>query len=148
MKEPEPQKARQEVARTVLAEKQAAVRTLETLRFEEHFASGPLPPPEMLKRYNDALPNGAERIMAMAEREQAQAHQMRRWGVFLTAVGQVGGFALIAFAMGGAFYLVLHNKSLEAFFSFFSGVGILLGGGYLSSQRKRPPADKAPQQKS
>jgi uncharacterized membrane protein len=31
-----------------------------------HF-SGPLPPPEILAKYNDALPNGAERIVAMAE---------------------------------------------------------------------------------
>lgn len=28
---------------------------------------GPLPPPEMLERYNQVLPNGAERIVAIAE---------------------------------------------------------------------------------
>lgn len=32
--------------------------------------SGPLPPPAMLAQYNDVVPNGAERIMAMAERQQ------------------------------------------------------------------------------
>jgi uncharacterized membrane protein len=33
--------------------------------------SGPLPPPEILTKYNEAIPNGAERIMAMAERQAA-----------------------------------------------------------------------------
>ena len=36
--------------------------------------SGPLPPPEVLIRYNDAVPDGAERIIALAERQAA--HRM------------------------------------------------------------------------
>ncbi|MEK7728137.1 MAG: DUF2335 domain-containing protein [candidate division KSB1 bacterium] len=30
---------------------------------------GPLPPPEQLAKYNDAVPNGAERIFAMVEKQ-------------------------------------------------------------------------------
>jgi uncharacterized membrane protein len=37
------------------------------LRMERHEFSGPLPSPEVLARYNDALPGGAERIVALAE---------------------------------------------------------------------------------
>jgi Predicted membrane protein len=33
--------------------------------------SGPLPPPEALARFNDIVPNGAERVFKMAEDEQA-----------------------------------------------------------------------------
>lgn len=33
--------------------------------------SGPLPPPAALGQFNQIIPNGAERIMAMVEREQA-----------------------------------------------------------------------------
>lgn len=36
--------------------------------------SGPLPPPDILARYNDAIPDGAERIIALAERQAA--HRM------------------------------------------------------------------------
>lgn len=36
--------------------------------------SGPLPPPDILARYNDAVPDGAERIIALAERQAA--HRM------------------------------------------------------------------------
>jgi len=32
--------------------------------------SGPIPPPEILEQYNRVVPNGAERIFAMAERQQ------------------------------------------------------------------------------
>jgi len=37
---------------------------------ESHF-SGPIPPPEILDKYNSIIPNGAERIMSMAERQSA-----------------------------------------------------------------------------
>ena len=33
--------------------------------------AGPLPPPNVLASFNDVIENGAERIVAMAEREQA-----------------------------------------------------------------------------
>ncbi|MEN0021263.1 MAG: DUF2335 domain-containing protein [Planctomycetota bacterium] len=36
--------------------------------------SGPLPPAQELGRYDDVLPGTAERIIAMAEREQAARH--------------------------------------------------------------------------
>lgn len=36
--------------------------------------SGPLPPPDILARYNDAVPDGAERIITLAERQAA--HRM------------------------------------------------------------------------
>jgi len=36
--------------------------------------SGPLPPPDILARYNDAVPDGADRIIALAERQAA--HRM------------------------------------------------------------------------
>lgn len=32
--------------------------------------SGPLPPPDMLLKYNDIVPDGAERIIVMAEKQQ------------------------------------------------------------------------------
>lgn len=32
--------------------------------------SGPLPPPDVLDRYNDTVPNGADRLFSMVEKEQ------------------------------------------------------------------------------
>jgi uncharacterized membrane protein len=44
---------------------QAQMRQLEVSQFHV----GPLPPPEQLLKYNEAIPNGAERILAMAEKQ-------------------------------------------------------------------------------
>lgn len=38
--------------------------------FQRRFHAGPLPPPEDMAEYNHVIPNGADRIMAMAEKEQ------------------------------------------------------------------------------
>ena len=36
--------------------------------------SGPIPPPNLLKKYDDALPGAADRILSMAEKEQSHRH--------------------------------------------------------------------------
>ncbi|MGX9311971.1 DUF2335 domain-containing protein [Pantoea ananatis] len=38
---------------------------------------GPLPPPAMLREYNEIVENGAERIMAKGEKEQAHRHAVK-----------------------------------------------------------------------
>ena len=40
--------------------------------------SGPLPPPEVLDKYNQIIPNGAERIMAMAEKQSSHRRQLEK----------------------------------------------------------------------
>ena len=40
--------------------------------------SGPLPPPDALKRYSDIIPNGAERIMAMAEEQSKHRRELEK----------------------------------------------------------------------
>lgn len=38
--------------------------------------SGPLPPPDVIRGYDQILPGGAERIFAMAEKEQSHRHKI------------------------------------------------------------------------
>ncbi|WP_336708893.1 MULTISPECIES: DUF2335 domain-containing protein [unclassified Cedecea] len=38
--------------------------------------SGPLPPPDIISGYDKVVPGGAERIFAMAEKEQSHRHTM------------------------------------------------------------------------
>lgn len=45
------------------------INVLQVSRVQTTF-SGPLPPPEDFKRYNEVLPNAADRILSMAENEQ------------------------------------------------------------------------------
>lgn len=42
------------------------------------FMSGPLPPPEIMRGYNEILPGAAERIVAVFESEVAHRHDLER----------------------------------------------------------------------
>lgn len=70
--------------------------------------SGPLPPPAALEQFNNIIPNGAQRIMAMVEAEQA--HRIASDTRILAADiadGKRGmwiGFFLALVAIGGAVY--------------------------------------------
>jgi uncharacterized membrane protein len=75
----------------------AAVSTV-TYQQSTSVYSGPIPSPEMLDAYNSVMPNGADRIMKMAE---AQAeHRMKLESVTVTSQNKQGErgqiFALIS----------------------------------------------------
>lgn len=67
---------------------------------ERHEFSGPLPPPEVLARYNEALPGGAERIVTLAEEQASHRRRMEARGQVLlfavVLVALIGGIGLIA----------------------------------------------------
>ena len=71
----------------------------------------------------------------MAEREQVHTHKMDLLAMRAIISGQILGFLIIAVAAGGGIWLVAHDKPISGFFSFFSGVAILLGGGYVGRKR-------------
>ncbi len=43
---------------------------------QQRIHSGPIPSPDVLRGYNDIVPNAAERIIQMAEQQQAHRHAM------------------------------------------------------------------------
>lgn len=62
--------------------------------------SGPLPPPQLLRQYNEVLPEGAERVVRVAEAQFRHRRSMEsRAQIFtfvLALIVLVGGIALIA----------------------------------------------------
>ncbi|MDO8795616.1 MAG: DUF2335 domain-containing protein [Vicinamibacterales bacterium] len=60
---------------------------------------GPLPPPEMLERYNAIVPNGADRIVAMAEGQLRHRQQLESMVVNGNVTSQKRG-QLFAFVLG------------------------------------------------
>jgi uncharacterized membrane protein len=44
----------------------------------EYFYAGPLPPPEILAQYNQIIPNGAERIFSMAEKQSEHRQALEK----------------------------------------------------------------------
>lgn len=82
--------------------------------------SGPLPPPDLLAGYNAALPDGAARIVRLAE-EQA-AHRRR-----LEARGQVLLFSFAVLALVGGVVLIALGKSAEGLIPLISAIAGLGG---------------------
>jgi uncharacterized membrane protein len=72
---------------------------------------GPLPTPEDFKNYEAALPGAAERILAMAEREQHRRLEMNTEGLArsysLSVRGQMYGFAIALVGLGAAVWMVI-----------------------------------------
>ena len=48
------------------------------MQARQEFFSGPLPPPEQLEHYGRIVPNGAERVLAMAERQSQHRQDLER----------------------------------------------------------------------
>lgn len=63
------------------------------------YVRGPIPPPELLQGYERVVPGGAERVLAMAERQAAYRQKIE-------SRGQVLGFSLAAGAVAGSFLMI------------------------------------------
>ncbi len=61
----------------------------------QHY-QGPLPPPAMLRGYEELVPGGVARILAMAERQAAHRQTIE-------SRGQLFGFSLAVCAIAGGF---------------------------------------------
>ena len=65
--------------------------------------SGPLPPPQALEHFNSIIPQGAERIIGMVEREQAHRLQLESAAIAATVKdtkrGHWMGFCISVVAM-------------------------------------------------
>ena len=89
---------------------------------------GPLPSAAELVRYNDATPNAADRIIAMAERQSSHRHMLeervvksdtrRAWA------GLICAFLVAILALGASTYLIINGHDWA---------GASLFGGSLAS---------------
>lgn len=84
---------------------------------------GPLPPPEMLAKYEDVLPGGAERIFKMAETEQNHRVSWERRALRAVTRGQWFGFIIAIVAIFISAALAVEGYTTMAI--------ILAGGGLL-----------------
>ena len=94
-----------------------------------HF-SGPLPPPEILAKYNDALPGAAERIIAMAENQSRHRQSLETRVIDANCsaqkTGPIYGFVVCMTAILGGIYLIHSGKSPEGLASILGSLGGLV----------------------
>lgn len=78
--------------------------------------SGPIPPPEELAAYDKIIPNGADRILAMAERQSAHRIEIERSIVIsqqsLASRGQIFGLVIAMFVVSLATYAAIAGQPL------------------------------------
>ena len=97
-----------------------------TLTSREH--SGPLPDPETLHGYNQLIPNGADRVMIMAEKNQEHRHQLQKTVVDKklshNRTGQYLGFLIGLVGIGCGTFLAANGNTTVG--------GIIAGGTVVS----------------
>jgi uncharacterized membrane protein len=89
--------------------------------------SGPIPPPDLLDKYNQIIPDGADRILKMAERQSAHRQYIEKWAVIGGTILSYVGVLCAACISSGALYLgyrLIQNGHVIP--------GAVLGGGGLT----------------
>lgn len=105
----------------------------------EAFA-GPLPPPAMLADYNNLVPRGAERIMAMAEKQQDHRHNLEKQviegNLAAQKRGQVCAFILALIVILGGIYLIATGLAVLGFVALVTAVGGLAATFIIGKKRQ------------
>jgi uncharacterized membrane protein len=93
--------------------------------------SGPLPPPEILQRYNEIVPGAADRIIKMAESQhdhrQALEKSVVDSNVFSQKIGLSLGFVIAMTAICGGIWLSAIGKSGSGLTAIIGALAALVG---------------------
>jgi uncharacterized membrane protein len=94
-----------------------------------HF-SGPLPPPELLAKYNEATPGGAERVLAMAEKQSNHRQELEKQVVDANCraqrTGSVYGFLICMASLASGTFLIYVGKSAQGLVPIIGALGGLV----------------------
>jgi uncharacterized membrane protein len=103
-----------------------------------------LPPPSVLAKYNEAVPDAAERILVMAEKQADHRRRLEERVVVANTrnqyLGSIFGFLLGAMAIGGGIYLIATGRTTEGLGSIITALVSLAAVfviGRKSQQRER-----------
>jgi uncharacterized membrane protein len=119
-----------------------------TSKIQAAFFAGPIPPPEILARYNDVVPNGAERILAMAERQSSHRESIETrivdGNLKIQAQGNTRAFILALVIISGGIYLMATGQSGWGFAAIISSIASLVSVFAIAkSEQKKERLDKS-----
>lgn len=93
--------------------------------------SGPIPPPGVLKEYENILEGSAHRILAMAEKQSSHRRDIEkrtvRGNIFKEILGLFFAFSIVVLAIGGAIFLLANGKTLGGLTTLISSLIGLTG---------------------
>ncbi len=111
--------------------------------------SGPVPPPEILQAYNKVIPDGAERILSMAERQSLHRQDLEKiivkgnsrhqtWGVF-------AAFLLSIFTIVVGVFLIYNDKDASGLAIIITNLVALAGVFVYARQAQKKERDEKSQ---
>ncbi|EAA7556099.1 DUF2335 domain-containing protein [Salmonella enterica] len=107
---------------SVIENPEVLSRVLDTPKVQaivlKHF-QGPVPPPAMLKEYNDVIPGLANRLIELTEKEQSHRHSIESYNVKISKRGQIMSFFVVLIIIFAAILFGLNGNTVLA--------GILVG---------------------
>ncbi len=96
----------------------------------QHF-QGPIPPPEILAKYEEIVPGAAERIIAMAELQGEHRRSLEKVvvnkDIGRATRGQIFAFLIAMTIIIGGFFMIWQGKSLEGMTSIIGAIATLAG---------------------
>lgn len=152
---------RSEPAVAVESAIQGAQATQQIVARAESFA-GPLPPPDLLKKYDEVLPGMAKRILAMAEEEQRIRHEAitadcqnkaalvgiaakeSSGSLRSSAIGQIIGLLVSVSCIGCAMYCAVSDKPAIVTLGFLSVPTASFIGSFMPRLWQRGKKDSDP----
>jgi uncharacterized membrane protein len=105
------------------------------------YTSGPLPPPSMLKGYEDVLPGAADRIFTLMEQQSAHRQELERTTLDRNSRardrGQLFAFILCALVIVGGFVAIYLGQSLVGMAAIIIAVGGVAATFLTTRQRQQ-----------
>jgi uncharacterized membrane protein len=111
------------------------------LHRQESTFLGPIPPPSLLTQYNEIIPDGANRIMAMAERQSAHREAMEakviEGNIRSQGRGNIFAFIIVLIALLGAFVLLFTGRNMAGRSTFVVSIATPAGLFLVTRNRQR-----------
>lgn len=105
------------------------------------YTSGPLPPPSMLRGYEDVLPGAADRIFTLMEQQSTHRQELESTVLDQNSRsrdrGQIFAFVLCALVIGGGFGAIYLGQSLVGMAAIIIAVGGVAATFLTSRQRQQ-----------
>ncbi|MBI1812975.1 DUF2335 domain-containing protein [Candidatus Peregrinibacteria bacterium] len=106
---------------------------------EEQYFSGPIPPASELAKYEQACSGAANRIIAMAEKQEAHRHTLESTVISSNVknerLGMHYAFMLTGVLMIFGAIMILTGKETAGYFALFTPV-VFQGGNYLYHKKR------------
>jgi len=119
-----------------------------------HQFSGPIPPPDILRSYEDAIPGSGDRLILMAEKEQHHRHTMQTRLVDAKLdntkrfynekkTGQFCGLTIGLVCIISGSFLALNDKQLAGSVIGTSGIGGIVSVFVIGREKQRKDDNQA-----